>query len=283
MKFEVEIAPLDLGLTLGCGQTFRFKAQLDGAWSGVLGEHHLVLRQIGTRIEGTASPGGKNVDELVLDLLRAKDDIDKIQRALGRDKVLAPGIRSMRGLRIVKLDEWECLISYVLATYANIPRIMKMVEALASGFGRRIERGAYSFPERKTLARASVNELRRCGLGYRAEYVRAICDTVDEDALARMCRMTYANLRKSLIEIPGVGDKVADCVSLFGFGKLEAFPIDVWIERALARLYRQRGSYRRLMEFAAERFGEYAGYAQEYLYHNERMLAHENVCVFSEK
>ena len=282
MRFELEIAPLDLGLTLGCGQNFRFRAQPDGTWSGVLGEHHLVLRQRGTKIEGTATPGGKNVDELVLDLLRAQDDVDKIQRKLSRDFVLALGIRSMRGLRIVKLDEWECLISYVLATYANIPRIAKMVEALATSFGHRIYQGAYSFPDRRRLARASVKELKECGLGYRAEYVKAICDTVDEDMLDQMNRLSYTYLRKDLIEMPGVGDKVADCVSLFGFGRLEAFPIDIWIERAMARLYKQKGSYRKLREFATERFGEYAGYAQEYLYHNERMHAREAACAFSE-
>jgi N-glycosylase/DNA lyase len=95
--------------------------------------------------------------------------------------------------------------------------------------------------------------------------------------------LSYIELRKKLMELPGVGEKVADCVSLFGFGKLESFPIDVWMERALARLYGRRGSYLRLREFAQERFGQYAGYAQEYIYHNERTRAHDGACAFTRK
>lgn len=98
-----------------------------------------------------------------------------------------------------------------------------------------------------------------------------------------MRSMDYDELRVALKELPGVGDKVADCVALFGFGKLEAFPIDVWIERALARLYRRRGTYRSLLEFARDRFGPYAGYAQEYLYYNERAHAPGGACLFSEQ
>lgn len=98
-----------------------------------------------------------------------------------------------------------------------------------------------------------------------------------------MTRMDLARLRDGLKSLPGVGDKVADCVSLFGFGRLEAFPIDVWMERALKRLYGQEGTYRRLREFAAERFGEFAGYAQEYMYMNERGLSSGKTCAFSEQ
>ena len=93
----------------------------------------------------------------------------------------------------------------------------------------------------------------------------------------------YENLRRDLVELPGVGEKVADCVSLFGFGRLESFPIDVWMERALKRLYGQKGSYSKLRHFAADRFGKYAGYAQEYIYHNERMRGRTGACMFLEE
>ena len=192
-------------------------------------------------------------------------------------------MRGMRGLRIVKMDEWECLVSFMLATYANIPRISKMIETLSTRFGERIADDTSAFPNIARLRKASDQELRRCGLGYRAEYVRAVCEELEEADLARMRRLGSEQLRRELKSLPGVGDKVADCVSLFGFGRLEAFPIDVWMERALGRLYGQKGSYERLRRFAAERFGPYAGYAQEYLYLNERRYASSGACAFSKE
>jgi len=283
MRFEVEVAPMDLDLTLGCGQTFRWRRNTNGLWSGVLGDQFISLKQNGPRIVGEAAPGGRCVGESVLELLRAQDDIGRIQRTLRRDPVLALGMKRMKGLRIVKLDEWECLISYVLATYANIPRIMKMVDALAVNYGQRIARGAHAFPDRRRLSKSTTKELTKLGLGYRAGYIKELCELVDDQTLHSLSAAPYENLRRELIELPGVGEKVADCVSLFGFGRLESFPIDLWIERALARLYKKKGSYRALRAFAARRFGEYAGYAQEYLYHNERMHAREQECAFSEE
>lgn len=283
MKFELQVSPVDLDLTLGCGQTFRWRRNPDGSWSGVLGDQSVCLKQNGPRIMVDASPGGRSIREPVLELLRACDDIDKIQRRLRIDPVLARGMRKMKGLRIVKLDEWECLVSYVLATYANIPRITRMVNALAANYGSRIARDVYSFPNRDQLSKATAKELTRLGLGYRANYITELCDLVDEQKLHSLSKTSYEGLRRKLIELPGVGDKVADCVSLFGFGKLESFPIDIWMERALARLYRQKGSYKALRGFATQRFGEYAGYAQEYLYYNERMHARKQECAFSEQ
>jgi N-glycosylase/DNA lyase len=104
---------------------------------------------------------------------------------------------------------------------------------------------------------------------------------MDDRRIRSMKRMRYEGLRADLLELPGVGNKVADCVSLFGFGRLEAFPIDVWIERAMERLYGVTGSYDRLRHFAAERFGPYAGYAQEYIYHNERIHSRSGDCLFT--
>ncbi len=283
MRFELEIAPLDLDLTLGCGQTFRWRRGPDGSWSGVLSESRVRLFKDGTVLAAEATPGDSDIAIQVEKFLRARDDIARIQKELRRDRTLAPGMARLRGLRIVKLDEWECLISFILATYANIPRISKMVESLAAGYGRRISPGAYTFPDRRRLAKASERELAKLGLGYRARYVHEACATVDDEGLGRLLRMGYDDLRAGLIELPGVGDKVADCVSLFGFGRLEAFPIDVWMERALSRLYGQKGSYSKLRRFASERFGRYAGYAQEYLYHNERLRAQGQACLFLEQ
>ena len=281
MRFRLEASPLDLGQTLGCGQTFRWSQLPDGRWGGVIGVRTIELKSDGDSLLVRAAPGGTDARDAVIEYLRLRDDMTTIQSALGSDRRLARGLTRVRGLRLVKMDEWESLISFVLATYANIPRISKMIAAIASEFGRGIADGVYSFPGPEELRDARPDELRACGLGYRAEYVRSIAREVDMAAIGRLKRLGYEDLREELKELDGVGDKVADCVSLFGFGRLEAFPIDVWIERALRRLYGLEGSYARLRRDAMGLFGEYAGYAQEYLYLNERSLAADGSCMFS--
>jgi N-glycosylase/DNA lyase len=281
-EFRLRVDPLDLDATLGCGQTFRWEREPDGCWRGVVGHDICRVQAHGDGVLVESLTGDARSEEAVSRYLRISDDVAAIQEALSTDEVLSTGISEVRGLRLVKMDEWECLVSYVLATYANIPRIKRMIETLSSSFGQRILRDDHAFPSIDDLEKATVEELVGCGLGYRAQYVRDLCDTMDVNELRRMKRMRYPRLRDCLRELPGVGDKVADCVSLFGFGKLEAFPVDVWIRRALQRLYGVEGSYATLHEFAARKFGAYAGYAQEYLFYNERALSPKGGCVFSE-
>ena len=280
--YEIRIQHLDLAQTLGCGQTFRWKPLVDGSWKGPLGDQLITLSRStqGLRIE--AVPGGRRAVDLVTAHIRAADDIPAIQRMLSKDPVIAKGAPEVRGLRIVKIDEWECLVSFMLATYANIPRISKMIETLADRYGEEIAEGVHTFPSIERMNSVSERELANCGLGYRAKYVHEVSRVVDPDSLSMSKKLNYTDLRERLKGLPGVGDKVADCVCLFGFGRLESFPIDVWIERALARLYHKRGTYKMLREFASQRFGQYAGYAQEYLYYNERAHAPDGSCVFSQ-
>lgn len=281
MILDLRIAPLDLDQTLGCGQTFRWRRSADGCWTGPLDGQLIRLSKRRQGIEVEAVPGGREVRSLVASHLRAEDDISRIQRQLARDPVLRHGLPRVKGLRIVKMGEWECLASFVLATYANIPRISTMIETISARYGTPITHGINAFPTHQQLSKVPRTELARCRLGYRAGYLIDLCREIDDDAIEQMMHLPYDRLREKLKELPGVGDKVADCVSLFGFGRLEAFPIDVWMERALARLYAKKGTYRELRAFAAKKFGPYAGYAQEYLYFNERLNAGSGACVFS--
>ncbi len=281
INLELRIQPLDLDQTLGCGQTFRWRRAPDGSWSGPLGRQLVRLRRTGRMTVVTAVPGTADVGEAVANYLRAEDDIVRIQRALAADRMLSAGMSRMSGLRIVKIDEWECLVSYMLATYANIPRITMMIDAISRRYGDAITGGVHAFPSFASLRDASPRDLEGLGLGYRAKHLAEACQLLDGTSMRRLARLDYANLREQLKELPGVGDKVADCVSLFGFGRLEAFPIDVWVSRALDRLYGASGGYAKLMRFAQARFGAYAGYAQEYLFLNERTRASSGFCSFT--
>lgn len=281
MSTRLRVPHLDLDQTLGCGQTFRWRRQDVDTWQGPIGDHLVTLRRSGQWLYADSIPSEEDLSFRVSTHLRADDDIVAIHEGLSKDPVMATGVEALKGLRLVKMDEWECLVSYVLATFANIPRISKMVERLSSEYGDRITNEVHAFPTIDQLREASVDQLRACGLGYRAEHVVGVCRLMDERRLDRMRNMPDHGLREALLELPGVGDKVADCVSLFGFGRLSAFPVDVWMERALSRLYGIEGSYRRLRMFAAERFGANAGYAQEYMYYNERVLSGKGMCVFT--
>lgn len=280
MSLTIDIPHLDLDQTLGCGQTFRWRRDDDGTWRGPIGDCVVTLEVRGGELRARSTPSRRGLPRRVSTYLRAGDDIGRIQASISEDEVLARGLRELKGLRLVKMDEWECLLSYVLATYANIPRIKRMIENLACRYGDVIDGDVHEFPDIGQMRAASVKDLESCGLGYRAKHVERLCRLVDDEGLDSMRRMRYEDLRERLLELPGVGDKVADCVALFGFGRLEAFPIDVWIERGLLRLYGVRGSYSRLRRFAQERFGGYAGYAQEYIYLNERVFARQGGCLF---
>lgn len=281
MSVILTIEHLDLDQTLGCGQTFRWCRERSGVWHGPIGDCVVTLdnRREGLRAEST--PHRADLPGRVSTYLRADDDIGRVHAAISRDEVLADGLHELKGLHLVKMDEWECVLSYVLATYANIPRIKGMIERLSSRYGDVIDGEAHAFPSLDQMRGATMSDLERCGLGYRARHVERLCRQLDEDVLGSMRRMKYEELRSSLLELPGVGDKVADCIALFGFGRLESFPIDVWIERALLRLYGVRGSYSKLRRFATDRFGEHAGYAQEYIYFNERVFASRGRCLFT--
>lgn len=283
MSARIRVADLDLDITLGCGQTFRWSRHGPGAWRGPIGDCLVDLRREGGWVVADSVPKRPGLSERVSRYLRLDDDLDRIMAELSEDRVMAKGAPALRGLRIVKMDEWECLASYTLATFANIPRITKMIDRLSTEFGEDISGGVRSFPTVDRLREASVRELRGCGLGYRAEHLAGLCEAVDDRRLRGFQRMPDEELREALIGLPGVGDKVADCVMLFGFGRLGAFPIDVWVARALGRLYGVSGTYRNLREFATGRFGRNAGYAQEYLFYNERTLSGSTGCVFTRR
>jgi N-glycosylase/DNA lyase len=220
------------------------------------------------------------------------DDLEQISRYISKDDYIKQALHRFEGLRIIRQEPWECLISFICATYKSIAAIELMLSKLSMKFGeKRVFDGLdfYTFPAADKLAFASDTALRECGLGYRAKYVQATAKRICEDkiGLESLKSLPYIEARKKLIEFPGVGLKVADCVLLFSLEKMEAFPVDVWVKRvilnhyanqfpeALVRKISTPGSlsnseYAKVSNFGRCYFGRYAGYAQEYLYHYER-------------
>jgi len=276
----------DLDFSLCCGQVFRWK-KIGDWWYGVIRENVFKIRQCGAELEF----GGAN-SKFVTNYFGLNDDLEEISRCIGKDDYIRKALRRFEGLRIVRQDPWECLISFICATYKNISAIELMLRKLSVKFGEKKAFDGldfYTFPTVGKLAFASENALRDCGLGYRARYVRETAKKIRDRKvqLDSLKSMPYLDARKALVEFPGVGLKVADCVLLFSLEKLEAFPVDVWVKRAILNHYADQipellaeklsahdslsnSEYGKLNAFGRSYFGQYAGYAQEYLYHCER-------------
>lgn len=210
-----------------------------------------------------------------------KCDIGKIYKSISTDAFMREAVRKYRGMRITKNDPWEATLCYVISQFNNVGRIRGIVKRLISSYGSEhtvsfggVRLSFRSFPRPEALASRSVKELMAHGAGFRAKYIKAVAQECGESrALSRLGDKDYQSAKEELMELQGVGDKVADCILLFGYGRLEAFPIDTWIKRTVERTYfkGRKQSIRSIHEFAEERWGAYAGYAQQYLFHNARL------------
>jgi len=286
MKIRLNtLIPFDLGFTLCCGQAFRWDKRGEWWW-GVVGEHVFKIRQIGNVLEF------ENVDEgFVRTYFGLDDDLLKILSQIRKDTHIMQAPEAFKGLSILRQDPWECLISYICATYKNISAIKLMLLNL-SKFGDEIHLDGHyfhAFPTPERLTEATAEGLAKCGLGYRAKYVSETAKMVYENGfeVESLRKLSYEKAKEELLSFTGVGLKVADCVLLFSLGKLEAFPVDVWMKRVILKYYRgyfpnefirensgkkslTSSEYEKLSLFGRKYFGKYAGYAQEYLYHYER-------------
>ena len=262
MKIEMDVR---LDPTLGCGQAHRWIKKGD-IWEGVLGNEVISLKQTddGFECTGTSDRGR------ILDYFRAEDDLKEIYSEMSEtDGYLASLIKGCPGMRILRQDAWECIATYLLATNANVKRIGMMVESVCREFGKDLG-GRYSFPTPEEIL-SKKECICNCRLGYRdqrfIELAQRVRDgDVDPEGIRKM---DYDECIETLLTINGVGPKVADCIALFAYGHLEAFPIDARIGKVLKNVYGQEGSYAKLSAYSREKFGRFAGYAQEFLYHAE--------------
>ena len=263
-----------LDQTLGCGQVFRWDRADDGWWYGVIGERVIRIRQVGTRLTFKGAPASFITRYFSLDV-----DLLPILTSIDRDSFIHTAISQCTGLRLIRQPKWECLVSYICSTNSNIPTIRRRIASIAQQFGKAIEfegNTYYAFPEPSSIS-CREHILPHCRLGYRTPYVLdTACKITDvnqwEDTISAL---PFEKARRELMKLKGVGPKAADCILLFAFQKYEAFPVDIWIRRIMQENYLKTLSttsalagweYDTIRRFAKNHFGEYCGYAQEYLY-----------------
>lgn len=274
-------APLDLDVTLDSAQAFRWGREvLQGGWrEGIVEGFRVGVRATEGRLEirGHPDPAGFGRRYFRLD-----DDYGRIVADL-RDRFapLRPALDLFPGLRLLRTAPWECLASFIVSQNNNVRRIEGIVARLAARYGAPIAGGQppsgrrglgwHAFPDAKALADASLPDLKALGLGYRAAYLRDAARHVLDHGLRLedLRREDYATVHATLLEIPGVGPKVADCVAVLGLDQMEAFPVDVHVARAYVRLFHRgrRMPVARVARLARQRFGTDAGYAQQFIFH----------------
>jgi N-glycosylase/DNA lyase len=293
--------PFDLGHTLDSGQAFRW-VQRGEWWHGILPAGMVKVRQEEASL--VCVGGNEHLSpQSVHAYFRLDDDLERVYSRIMKDDHMTEAIQRYYGLRLIQQDVWECLVSFVIATNTNIPRIKLMISELCERFGEKaaFEGSQYAlFPRPEVLADASLEDLIACGLGYRARFVKSVAQKVSSGKvdLEELKLLDYDRAREVLIErllgektLLGIGRKAADCVLLFSCGKDSSFPIDVWMARVLAKYYPglfdqqmadrlnahvssamrlSGGAYERISASMREYFGEYAGYAQQYLFHDAR-------------
>jgi N-glycosylase/DNA lyase len=272
----------NLTATLTSGQAFRWVWR-DGAWEGVIGPRWVRLRQQDhgiladtVRVSAPACSDG----HWLQGYLQTEVDLGSILLTFPDDKPMRAAVSACRGLRLLRQEPWECLASFLLSSTKQIVQIQQIVAALCLRFGTPIATPpghlpVFAFPTAERLAVASEAELRACKMGFRAPHLLAASRMVAsrELDLEMLRHLSVAEAREQLLRIKGVGMKIANCVLLFAYGFQEAFPVDVWVQKALRQFYfsKRRPTPRQLDRFVATHFRPNSGYAQQYLFHYMRV------------
>ena len=296
MKFTKIRAPdFDLEKTLNSGQVFHWQKVGDG-FVGTIGDLPVHVKQRGctlrVEMEGRApaTPGSGRADnpgsqelappwvKIVARYFALDHPLAEICESFPKDPVMNAARDFCRGLRIIRQPKWECLATFICSSMKQVAHIRQISLALRKRFGEQRRIGdhlVYTFASPLRLALASEKDLRDCKLGYRTKNLRKTARLVSSSHvdLEAWSTLSDTELRKQLCALPGVGPKIANCVMLFAYERLRAFPIDVWIERVLKQHYfsrRKKMAAHRLRQFSETYFGEHAGYAQQYLFHHAR-------------
>lgn len=254
-----DVKYLSLPLTLDCGECFRWQEQEDGSWSGVAFEKFLNIKNTADGEFVLKNTTKKDFEEIWYNYFDFGRDYAAICERLKEDSLLSETIDRYYGIRILNQDPWEALVSFVISQQNNIKRIKGIIKRLCEKYGREIADGQYSFPDAKTLSALTVKDFEELGTGYRAKYLKKLADDMAQGKinLAEIKAMPLEEAKKALLNIYGVGIKVANCALLFGFQFIECFPVDVWMKRVLE--YYPNG--------LPECFKGYEGIAQQYLFH----------------
>lgn len=265
---NLEAANFDLKLTLNSGQIFHAVERSGGRWEVLCGDSLLELRQEDSHVAVLRGDPSLAADYLALD-----HPVGEIHASFPTDAYSQAALAECRGLRILRQPLWECLATFLTSPMKQVAHIRQMSLAVRERFGKPVSGSTLNaYPQPDVVAGLREADLRACGLGFRAKNVVAAAQRIASggEDLESLRGLPTEALREALCRFPGVGRKVANCVALFAYERLDAVPVDVWVARIATAMRRRKGSPLALETYAGRRFGPYAGYVQQYLFHHAR-------------
>lgn len=275
-KFVINnLKDFELDHIFECGQCFRWKKQADGSYTGVVKQGVINIKKENDVVTVYAEVSG-DIKQIFNDYFDMNTNYGEIKINLCKnDHNMKLASDYGAGIRILHQDAWEMVISFIISAANNIPRISKTIENISKQYGKEIkfnQESFYLFPTPKELAKASVEELRKLNLGFRDKYVYSVTQKIanGEVDLEKIKMLPLKEAKKELMKLPGIGAKVADCILLFSMGKKDAFPVDTWIKKVMNELYIESTNITKINEYASNKFGVYAGIAQQYLFYYKR-------------
>ena len=265
-----------------CGQCFRWNEMADGSYTGTFGRNVLNVKKENKEIRFKGLVDG-NIEDICNKYFDLDRDYEKIKKDLSKiDNNMKTSINYGEGIRLLNQDLWETIISFIISANNNIPRIKGIIDRISKTYGEKIVwdgKEYYTFPTPKQLSKATIEDLRKLGLGFRDvrvyETTKIInAKKVDLEKLHK--EENTQHVREILLTLPGVGPKVADCILLFStLKRLEVFPIDVWVRRVINKLYiknenEEKVNKKEIEQLAKQKYGNLAGIAQQYLFYWKR-------------
>jgi len=276
----VDYCKINLENTINSGQVFLWKKD-ENNWYGINGQDILRVNSLGKI---------KSFSKQKTDYFREKDNLEEIIKSILKDKITRYAVKKYLGLRLLRQDPFQCFISFIVSSNSNIQKIRLTLENICKIFGEKVyfdNKEFFLFPEPKFLASASIQEIKKCGTGYRSKFIIKASEMVCSDAInfEYLKKCEYFKAKEIISQVPGVGNKVADCILLFSLDKTEAFPLDRWMIRILEKYYPKtfelstksitHKQYEILHKKITNYFGPYSGYAQQFLFKMERENFHK--------
>jgi len=266
---------IDIDNSINSGQVFLWEKQ-GSDWYGINGQDILKINKNGAI---------KSIRNLKIDFFRKNDNMQEIIKSISKDKTVRKAVKEYQGLILFRQDPFQCVISFIISSNSNIQKIKNSLEKITKKFGKKVKiqnKEFFLFPEPEKIAKATIDEIKSCGVGYRAPFIKEaakmiVLKKIDFEYLKKC---DYYEAKKNICLIPGVGNKVADCIMLFSLNKLESFPLDTWMIKILEKYYSKefkietktitQKQYELLHEKIVKHFGPYCGYAQQFLFKMER-------------
>ncbi len=257
-----------------CGQCFRFKKEKDNSYTLVAKNKVINISKRDGKII-LKNTKDEDVADIWSDYFDLNTDYNKIKQTLSKDKHLKEFVLYGNGIRILNQDIWECIISFIISANNNIPRIQGIIERLCARYGDAIDAFGntyYTFPDADRLKHIKKDDLAFLRSGYRDSYILDAINKVSTGSINadELKNLSTQDAKHELLKIKGVGNKVADCILLFGNKRSETFPIDVWVRRSVGAVYHDEINDMTISDFASKKFGDLAGYAQQYLFYYMR-------------